>query len=166
MLLYRTISWETALDVTGILLCSFIIIYLLYNKIKYRRLLIDARLTDRETDFTADYTHQIIKQQAEKILYLVSGPLANELMILKEMAAAEGIMPYQTLTQETRSWPEQGSFIPCDLQGQSTVGCEPDPYVEVTQLSRDGLSPQQIAEKVKLPQGEIELLLKLYRVRL
>ena len=166
MVFYRTISWETALDVAGILLCCFIIIYLLYNKFKYRRLLMDARLTNHGTNFKADITHQMVKQQAERILCLVSGTLANELMILKEMTAAEGIMPYQTRTPATGSWPSQGSDTQSGLLDPPPIGFEPDPYVEVTQLSQDGLSPQQIAEKVKLPQGEIELLLKLYRVRL
>ena len=161
MIFYKTLSWETALDVAGILIGCFIIIYLLYNKIKYRRLLIDARSTERGTAPQADITHQMVKQQVERILYLVSGTVANELMVLKEMTAAEGIMRYQTRTPTTGIGPGQRSDTQSDLLGPPSVGFEPDPYVEVGQMSQDGLSPQQIAEKVKLPLAEIELLLKL-----
>ena len=92
MIFYKTLSWETALDVAGILIGCFISIYLLYNKMQYRRVLIDARLTERGTAPLADITHQMVKQQVERLLYLVSGTLANELMVLKEMTAAEGVM--------------------------------------------------------------------------
>jgi hypothetical protein len=166
MVFYKTLSWETSLDIAGIFLCGLIIIYLLYNKIKYRHLLIDARLIDPGTAFKADLTQQMVKQQAERILYLISGELANELMVLKDMTTAGKIMPEGTRTPASRSGTSQRSDTPSGLLDPTPVGFEHDPYVEVTQLSKDGLSPHQIAEKVKLPLGEIELLLKLYEVRL
>jgi hypothetical protein len=166
MAFYRTIDWATALDVAGILLCCLIIIYLFYNKIKYRRFLNDAPITGRGPDVKADITCKMVKQQVDRILYLVSGTLASELMILKEMTTAEGVMSDATLRPVNGSGSNPESDTKCDLLGTVPVGCEPDPYVEVTQLSRDGLSPQQIAEKIKLPLGEIELLLKLYGDRL
>ena len=165
MVFLRTITWETALDVTGIALCCLIIICLVFNKIKYRRRLMDACLSDRVKTFGEDITHQMVKQQAETILYLVSCTLANELMILKEMTAAEGDVSYQSRRSKEGFWPRPEMDTQCDLLGPIPIGSEPDPYVKVTQLSQDGLSPQQIADKVKLPLGEIELLLKLYGVR-
>jgi hypothetical protein len=166
MVFYRTISWETSLDIAGIFLCCLIIIYLLYNKIKYRRLLIDASLIEPGTVFKADVTQQMVKQQAERILYLISGPLANELMVLKEMAPAGSIMSDGTRIRAPESWASQGSDTQSGLLDPPPVGFEHDPYVEVTRLSQDGLNPHQIAEKVKLPLGEIELLLKLHESRL
>lgn len=165
MVFLKTITWETALDLTGILLCCFIIIYLVFNKFKHHRLLMGSRLSDRVKTFGEDISHQMVKQQAERILNLVFCTLASELMILKKMTAAEGVAPYQFRASAAGIRPRLRSEPHDDLLGPSPVGFEPDPYAEVTQLSQDGLSPQQIAEKVMLPLGEIELLLKLYRVR-
>jgi hypothetical protein len=165
MAFFETLSWETALDVSGILLCGFIIIYLCFNKIKYRRMLLDTQLPGLETSFKADITHQIVKQQVEKIQYLISGPLANELMLLRESVAAEESIPDYTRPPKINTAADAESYIPGGLQAQSLTGFESDPYGEVAQLSLDGFSPQQIAKKVKLPLGEIELLLKLNRVR-
>jgi hypothetical protein len=165
MIYFKSISWETTLDAIGILLCGFIIVVLLFNKIKYRRLFPNVRATDRDKSFKADIRHHILQQQLEKLEYLVTGPLTQEIMILKEMVAAGGIASYPNWRPEMISEPDQEGFVQWGLQPQSLVGVEPDPYVEVPQLYQDGLSPRQISEKAKLPLGEVELLLKLYAVR-
>ena len=124
-----------------------------------------ARSTGAEFSFKTDISHQIVKQQVEKILYLVSGPLAHELTLLRESFAADESVSDYIRPHEVSTGSDIESELPKGLQVKPLSGFDPDPYGEVIQLSRDGFSPEQIAKKVKLPLGEIELLLKLNRGR-
>ena len=58
----------TLLDLAGITLCGLIIVYLLFNRIKYRQLLLDERLVSNfRTDFSAEVIARMIGQQTGKV---------------------------------------------------------------------------------------------------
>ena len=93
-------SWDTAIDLIVIGLCGVIILMLIYNQIKYRKLMLSAPRQDPATEFSHEVTKRMICQRFEKSLAAILTTIESERQMLQKWYedgdAAVGGIPIPT----------------------------------------------------------------------
>jgi hypothetical protein len=152
----------TILDLAGITLCGLIIVYLVFNRIKYRQLLLDERLVSNfRTDFSAEVITRMIGQQTEKSFATLVRAIYNERERMQNWAEKSLLPAGETLfvSEEPGSNHSQASN---DLAGAESAD---NRYLEISKLAAAGMGASEIAAVVKRPQAEVDLCLSLERRR-
>jgi hypothetical protein len=147
--------------------CLLILLYLLYNRIRFRQYLLDKRLTARQgPGFSAQVMARLVDQQTERSLAAVVRTIVDE-------------------RERLQQWVEQSV-----LQSDGENHCEPDPctvaqegsrggdkpeaardaspqnrYAEIPQLAAAGKTAAEIGAALERPLAEVELCLALARRR-
>jgi len=155
---YAALSyWETALDITGLLMCIMTLVYI-----------VRIRLADRRTpqppqtgDFKKEMQVQAEDQGAENALETIARALERERRNLQlylgtglQPATAGGAPP----VDRSLDLPDQEAPV---YQTTARLRRKRGVYSEAVELAACGLSPSQIADKVHIPRGEVELSIKL-----
>lgn len=150
------------LDVVAIALCAAIIAYLVYNRIKYRRFLLDERLVSPfRSDFSAEVITRMIGQQTEKSFAALVRAIYNERERLQQWAEESLLPAGETLFDSGH--PESGNQPP-PADSSSAAPAE-NARLEMTRLAAAGMGTAEIAAVVKKSQAEVELYLSLDRRR-
>lgn len=151
--------WETAMDIVGLLMCVMTLVYI-----------VRIRLADRRTppppqarDFKQEMQAQAEDQATENALETIARALERERRNLQlylgtglQPAAAGGAPPVdRTCDLPDKEAPVYRTTATPKLRRKSGV------YSEAVELAACGLSPSQIADKVRIPKGEVELSIKL-----
>ena len=149
--------WELVLDVTQICLCGFIILFLILNRIKFKQLILRAPTGERSQKVNTEFVVEAVRQQTELAFNHIVETIDKERQALdtyyhqRHKRIAPGLL---TTVPETRQ----------DLNS-GTETSEPDPanviYSEIESLADQGLSLTDISERLNVPQGEVDLVLKL-----
>ena len=148
------------LDLAGITLCVIVIAYLVYNRIKYRQLLLDDRLiTSNRTDFSAEVITRMIGQQTEKSFATLARAIYNERERLQNWAEKSLLPAGETLFVSEKPV-SQDSLETTDFTCTESAESR---YLEISKLAAAGMGIGEIATVVKRPQAEIELYLSLER---
>jgi hypothetical protein len=147
---------ETALDVTGLVMCILTLVYIVRIRLADR----EKRVAPRAGGFKAEMRSQTEKQSAENALETIARALDQERKNLQRYMDA-GLEPALAgaAAQTGRSDTLPGAKAPVYQAGgrprKSGV------YSEAMELAACGLSAGQIADKVRIPKGEVELSIKL-----
>ena len=148
------------LDLAGVTLCAVIIVYLVYNRIKYRQLLLDDRLiTSYRSDFSAEVITRMIGQQTEKSFATLVRAIYTERDRLQSWAEQSLLPAGETLFVSegpARNDSSEPTDFTCTESAQNR-------YLEISKLASAGMGVGEIAAVVKRPQAEIELYLSLER---
>jgi hypothetical protein len=148
------------LDLAVVSLCGIIILYLVYNRIKYRQLLLDDRLiTSYRSDFSAEVITRMIGQQTEKSFATLVRAIYNERDRLQNWAE-QSLLPAGETLFVSESPTMNDSSEPTDFTCTESAG---NRYLEISKLASAGMGVGEIATVVKRPQAEIELYLSLER---
>ena len=148
------------LDLAGVTLCVIIIVYLVYNRIKYRQLLLDERLiSSYQSDFSAEVITRMIGQQTEKSFATLVRAVYNERERLQNWAE-KSLLPAGETLFVSEGPDSQESSEPTDFTCTESAG---NRYLEISKFAAAGMGVGEIATIVKRPQAEIELYLSLER---
>lgn len=148
------------LDLAGVTLCGLVIVYLIYNRIKYRQLLLDERLiTSIRSDFSAEVITRMIGQQTEKSFSTLVRAIYNERERLQSWAE-QSLLPAGETLFVSEGPGSQDLSEPTDF---SCTESAEDRYIEISKLAAAGMGVGEIATIVKRPLAEIELYLSLER---
>ena len=157
--------WVTILDVVGIVLCCLIIVYLIYNKIKYRQLLIDARLKSTEGSFNTQVLYHLIKQLADQAFASICDSVDQERQSFIQQIENQAMRNSQYARPKPAYYPFQSRTVdnfPDDVPKNES---DHQAYAQVLDLAAVGLTIRQISEQLHIPPAEIELFLKLNAYR-
>jgi hypothetical protein len=161
---WEVVRWEVVCNAVQIALCSLILVFLIRNKLKTKRFLAEGERRDHTIPFTQQIRLQAIRQQAELALEAILKTVQAEQLRLQQ--AFDGVdtrLPAAGGAAEAVSADHLpfrlGEDIP-PVSGGSGAGR----YEAVRGLSGEGLGAKQIAEQLRLPSGEVELVLKLQRL--
>ena len=156
MALHTLNFWEIAIDATQIGLCAFILLFLIRNHIRFRRLNSNASSGQESQKFNSEFVVEAVRQQTELAFKHILETIDKERQTLdayfelREAQLAPGLLKSVPTRIETIS---------------STKTQEPGDadaiYSEIESLSDQGLSMADIAEELNLPRGEVDLVLKL-----
>ena len=157
MALHTLNFWEIAIDATQIGLCAFILLFLIRNHIRFKRLNPNASSGQESQKFNSEFVVEAVRQQTELAFNHILETIDKERQTLdayfelRESHLAHGLL--KSLP------PNRIEPIP------GTKTQEPDAadaiYSKIESLSDQGLSLTDIAEELNLPRGEVDLVLKL-----
>lgn len=152
--------WDVAIDGIQIILCIFIVVLLLRNRRQNRETARNMANGHAGSNFNAQIFSQTLKQQVDeafaniaRTIALEQGKLEKTLPICEAVSQAPEFEHYASARQR----PDELPHTP--LPGE---GPDRDPLLDkIRQLAAKGKTAEQIAEAVKVPLGEVELVLSL-----
>ncbi|UCF94371.1 MAG: hypothetical protein JSW39_09495 [Desulfobacterales bacterium] len=153
-------SGEILLDGIQIGLCSVILGYLVRNKIVSKRTALEKVTPGTRLNFKAEILRQTLKQQSERAFENILETVAKERRVLNKLFQAEDAVNAGAIMLSQASSAPSEPLSRRSIDGDSE-GDSDDRYAAIERLGRQGLSVPQIAEQLKVPRGEVELLLKL-----
>jgi hypothetical protein len=153
--------FATSLDIAGITLSGIIISYLVYNRIKYKQMVLNRNYKASANTFNSKFATRIINQQAERSFDTISDILHKERRKLKRLMEQEDLKNAKHLMMMMEKGHLLDKVIHKNVMDEAPLNSTIDPYEEICRLAKTGLDIQKISEKVGVPPGEIELYLKL-----
>jgi hypothetical protein len=156
------LRWDMLADGIQVLLCGVILVCLVHNKLKYKRLLPEAPRRGAPPVFSQEVLLQTLRQQAEQALASIRAAVDAEEVNLQQFVGAAGV-PRPVEPASAAEIP--ADHIPFRLGGgePAGLGTLPGRCAGLGELAAQGLTPRQIAAQTGRPAGEIELALKLQR---
>ena len=147
--------------------CLLILLYLLYNRIRYRQYVLDKQLTARQgPGFSAQVTARLVGQQTERSLAAVVRTIVDE---------RERMLKW---VEQNVLQPDDGNHcVPADCAAAQEAPAGGDKreaardafpqnrYAEIPQLAAAGKTAAEIAAAIERPLAEIEFCLALARRR-
>ena len=161
MVLQTLDFWEIILDVTQLCLCGFIILFLILNRIKFKQLIFRAPSGTQTQNVNTEFVVEAVRQQTELAFNHIVETIHKERQTLdayyqqSHLRIAPGV-----LTSVSATPPEQKSSPEASEQDPANVI-----YNEIESLADQGLSLTDISERLNVPQGEVDLVLKLKHLR-
>lgn len=160
MALHTLNFWEIAIDATQVGLCGLILLFLIRNRMKLKRLNPNRPSGEESQKFNTEFVVEALRQQTELAFNHIIKTIDKERQTLhayfelRETQLAPGLLNSVS----------RGRIEPIP----NTEALEPDVadaiYSEIESLSDQGLSPADIAEELNVPRGEVDLVLKLKRL--
>jgi hypothetical protein len=150
--------WELVLDGTQIFLCAIAILFLLHNKIKYKRWILTAPPKDNADAFSIEMHVQNLKQQTEQTLDKIIDVINQERVALQphyDLADDKHEIKVPVIEPSARI----KTSAQADHNSDSDAGITN--FGEILDLSKKGLSTREISQRVNMPRGEVELILRL-----
>jgi hypothetical protein len=162
MTFFEALRWDLVADGVQVLMCGLILLCLLRNQLRYRRLLPPASHREKPPVFSQEVLLQTLRQQAEQALASIRAAVDAEEAKLQQILGGAGMVP---ASAENAGAEAPGESIPFRLgEGEPVgLGAFTSRYAGLAELAAQGLTPRQMAAQTRLPAGEIELALKLQR---
>ncbi len=174
--------WEIMLNVTGVCLWGITMIYLIRNKISSNRDKPGKGKNEHIRKFEEEIFVQLVKQQSERAFRRISNTIRNEKQILGELiekgelkkarnhlAGQKAPKQKKELIQTTKKVsirkPKEESIQKSKKKALAPKSKVDNKYVEVVRLVDIGMSAAKISEKMQIPKGEINLIVKLRKKR-
>lgn len=160
MTLHTLNLWEIAIDATQIALGALILLFLIRNHMKFKRLNSTMPCGQESQTFNSEFVVEAVRQQTELAFHHILETIDKERQTLdayfelREAQLAPGLLKS---LPPNRIEPISGTQA---LETDAANGI----YSEIESLSDQGLSLTDIAEELNLPQGEVDLVLKLKRL--
>ena len=152
--------WEIALDATQIGLCGLILLFLIRNRMKFKRLILNEPTAEKSQNFNTEFVVEAVRQQTELAFNHILETIDKEHQTLSAYFELRETQLAPSLLKSVSS----GRIEPIS----SSEASEPDVadaiYSEIESLADQGLSLADISEKLEVPRGEVDLVLKLKRL--
>jgi hypothetical protein len=160
MALHTLNLWEIAFAGTQICLCGFILLFLVRNRSLYKQMLRKPPIDKNTRNFNTEYIVEAVRQQTDLAFNHILDTINNERRVLgaafelRETPSASG--PFKS--------PSAGLNNAVAAQGAAELVAADAIHNEIESLADQGMSLTDIAEKLNVPQGEVDLVLKLKRL--
>jgi hypothetical protein len=157
MALHTLNFWEIAIDATQIGLGAFILLFLIRNHMRLKRMNSNALSGQESQKFNSEFVVEAVRQQTELAFNHIRETIDKERRTLdayfelREAQLAPGLL---------KSVPSNRIEAVSSTQAKEP-GAADAIYSEIESLSDQGLSLTDIAEELNLPRGEVDLVLKL-----
>jgi len=157
----RIEAWGILLNITGTCLWGIALLYFMQKRKKDNLDFLKEIKNERGRPFNEEIFIQMLKQQAGRSFRRISDAVMKEQQLL--YAVIEGA----ELKKEENDSSVKDSvnlkkvrFLKKSEKGRQKTGAV-DKYSEVLRLAELGMKTKKISEKLNIPKGEIELLIKL-----
>ncbi len=155
-----TAQWGLVVDGIQIALCVGILFFLVLGRWRTRRLQANAAAHGAAGSFSEEVLLQSVRQRAETALSAIAAAVEAERIELQQLC--------DTGRTSRRMPPVEASapappFRLGDRGGAGAPMAVQKGYEGIGPLAAGGLDPRQIADRLNLPLGEVELSLKMQR---
>jgi hypothetical protein len=155
--------WGAVSDGIQIILGLLILLVLIRNRRKFKQSLLEKALPESGQNFNVQVFSQTIKQQLDQAFANITRTIAVEQTNLDRVLSASrshrGTPPMADLYDPV-SMPEPVEIS--WISGQSAN--RNDPHEQTLKLAGEGLTARQISDKLKIPIGDVELILSLKEI--
>lgn len=157
MALHSLNVWEIALGGTQIFLCAFILLFLVRKRSRNKHLIHKAPTDKNARNFNTEFIVEAVRQQTELAFNHILETINKERYTLEtyfefeEAPSVPGFFKSIT-TGRNDAVSAQG---PADLDAADAL------YKEIENLAEQGMRPIDISEKLNVPPGEVDLVLRL-----
>ena len=160
MALYALNFWEIALDATQIGLCGLILLFLIRNGVKFKRLILNKPAAGKSQNFNTEFVVEAVRQQTELAFNHILETIDKERQTLRAYFELRETQLAPGLLKSASS----GRIEPISSSEASETDAADAIYSEIESLADQGLNLADISEKLKVPRGEVDLVLKLKRL--
>lgn len=149
--------WEIVIDATQIGICGLILLFLIRNHMKYKRLILNAPSDEKSQNFNTEFVVEAVRQQTELAFSHILETIDKERQTLhayfelRETQIAPDLLKLES----------GGRIEPISNREASEPHGADAIYSEIESLADQGLSLADIAEELNVPRGEVDLVLKL-----
>ena len=157
MALHTLNFWEIAIDATQIGLCALILLFLIRNRMKFKRQNLNAPSAEQSKKVNTEFVVEALRQQTELAFNHILETIDKERQTLHAYFELRETQLAPGLLKSVSSGPVEPicNAEALDADATDTI------YSEIESLSDQGLSLKDIAEELSLPRGEVDLVLKL-----
>ena len=147
--------------------CLLILLYLLYNRIRFRQYVLDKRLTARQgPGFSTQVMARLVDQQTERSLAAVVRTIVDERERLQQWVEQSVLQSDgEVLCEPAGCAAAQEASSGGDNREAAREASPQNRYAGIPQLAADGKTAAEIAAAIERPLAEIELCLSLARRR-
>jgi hypothetical protein len=147
--------------------CLLILLYLLYNRIRYRQYVLDKRLDARQgPGFSAQVTARLVGQQTERSLAAVVRTIVDERERLQQWVEQNVLQTDDgNHCEPADGAAEREAPVGGDNREAARDAFRQNRYAEIPQLAAAGKTAAEIAAVIERPLAEIEFCLALARRR-
>jgi hypothetical protein len=149
--------WEVALDGVQILLGGVILIFLIRNKKKFSRPTLNPSADNHSGAFSSEIILQSLKQQTEHTLDAIVNFINQERLALGNFYEIEEIKHRNSFVFGS----EDKILIDDQTDERRDSEAKVSDFEQILMLSKKGLDVKDISEKLNIPRGEVELMLRL-----
>ena len=160
MALHTLNFWEIALGGTQICLCGFILLFLVRTRSKRRQVIGKAPVDETTRNFNSEFIVEAVRQQTEMAFNHILDTIHKErhsleaYFELRETPGAPAMV--KSVTSDRND--TVSTHGPAELDTTDSI------YNEIENLADRGMSLTDISERLNVPQGEVDLVLKLKRL--
>ena len=155
-------NWDIAIDGFQILLCLLILGFFIKNRVINKKYMINRTNESAEQSFNAHVFSITVQQQVNQVFNKILETIAAERNVLE---CVLGLKPLWNETGTLSKMPSN-SKLPISHDNDRIFddrSGNPGRYDKVRKFSAKGLSTRKIAEELKIPMGEVELILSLQK---
>ena len=151
-------SWNTLMDLIIIGLCGVIVLLLVYNQIKYRKLILKAPRLDHATEFSREVTTAMVHQRFEKSFTAILQTLESERQSIQkwidngEVAAVEIPIPSKLNTAMAMPHPNTDHYAETEVARMQAV------TDKASNMAANGAGVDDICDDLMLPRECVELI--------
>lgn len=153
--------WEAASEGLSILLGGIIIFFLIFNKIKYKRMILKTFHKENSQAFSSEMLTQYLRQQTDRTFDSILQYIHRERQLLENSYLSDGpricrnpfIPGLADRIQRIDPYEKKGDWKP---DGKD--------YAEIIALHNKGLSSKTISKNLNIPRGEVELNLRINHI--
>ena len=162
MALHTLNLWEIALGGAQICLCGFILLMLFRNRSRHKQMIPKAPAAENAWNFNTEFIIEALRQQTELAFNHILDTINKERNSLEAYFELKEPPPrapglFRSISTNRND--------PVSARSAADLGTTDAIYSEIESLAGQGMSLMDISEKLDVPQGEVDLVLKLKRLR-
>jgi hypothetical protein len=148
--------WELVLDGIQVFLCAIILLFLIRNRIKHKRLILNTSPNDYAAEFSSEIRIQHLQQATEHTFDTIVDAIQQERLALRKYYDPQ--MHGREIETSAVAPPIGINTAPSTDEKHDVDASD---FGEILSLSEKGLSTREISQRVNMPRGEVELVLRL-----
>jgi hypothetical protein len=144
------------MDALQIILCGVILIFLIHNKVKYKKLIPKTTRSEKSATFDNEFLIQSLKQQTFETFDAILDYIDQQRHGLQSYYENEEI---NRLSSPVRLQTDAPEKIVEKISGEVSTDPNAADHGNILRLSESGLTAKQISQKIVAPREEVELVL-------
>lgn len=161
MILEKIAQWGDLLDLAALTIFCMVLLFLVWNRIRYRKWIMGIPATAADPCFGTELTAELIRQRARKTCDVVSRTLEQELDLFVDGLSGGTRSPGALVSTLGRTAVRKDSATVSEPHGR--YGAKDSNYHFAFKMAAEGASAESIRSHAGLTEGEAELIFDLQR---
>jgi len=157
MALHTFNLWQIALGGAQIVLCGLILLFLVRNRSRHKQMIFNAPADQNAPDFNTEFVVEAIRQQTQMAFDHILDTIDKERHSLEAYFELRALHQAPGMSKS----PSSGRKEAVAAQGAAELDAADAIYDEIENLADQGMSLTDISQKLNVPPGEVDLVLKL-----